>query len=64
MRLKITLDRETTGRLVEAAVRESRPVGFQAEVLIRRALGMPDRVYTPDTAPTREPAGGKGVRGE
>jgi len=37
-RLRIDLDRETFVRLVESAVEEQRPVVWQAEVLLRRAL--------------------------
>jgi hypothetical protein len=39
--LKLDVDRETFERLVEAAVRERRPVVMQAEVILRQALGLP-----------------------
>ena len=41
MRIRLDLDRETASRLVEAATIERRPVGWQASVLLRRALGLP-----------------------
>ena len=40
-RVKLELDTETFGRLIEAAVIERRPVDFQAEVILMRALGVP-----------------------
>jgi hypothetical protein len=42
MRLKIELDGETTERLVRQAVIERRPVDWQAEIMLRRACGLPD----------------------
>jgi hypothetical protein len=42
MRLKIELDGETTERLVRQAVIERRPVDMQAEMMLRRACGLPD----------------------
>lgn len=41
MRVKLDLDEETTDRLIEIAVAEKRPVPWQAEVLLRKALGLP-----------------------
>lgn len=41
MRIKLDLDTETTERLIQAAVAENRPVGMHAEVMLRRALGLP-----------------------
>lgn len=41
MRIKLELDPETTEKLIEAAVREKRPVAWHAEVLLRTALGLP-----------------------
>lgn len=41
MRIRLDLDQEATERLVEAAVSEQRPVHWQAEVILRRALGLP-----------------------
>jgi hypothetical protein len=38
-RVKLELDPDTFGRLVEAAVAEQRPADWQAEVILRRALG-------------------------
>jgi hypothetical protein len=38
-RVKLELDTETFGRLVEAAVAEQRPADWQAEIILRRALG-------------------------
>jgi hypothetical protein len=39
-RIKLELDTETFGRLVEAAVAERRPANWQAEVMLMRALGI------------------------
>ena len=39
--LKILLDDETLDRLMEAAVRELRPIGLQASAILRRSLGLP-----------------------
>lgn len=39
--LRIVLDAETYQRLLEAALSERRPVPFQAEVVLRRAFGLP-----------------------
>jgi hypothetical protein len=41
MRIKLELDNEMTEKLVQAAVREQRPAAWQAEVMLRRALGLP-----------------------
>ncbi len=41
MRLKVELDRDTTTKLMEYAAAERRPVPWQAEVLLRQALGLP-----------------------
>jgi hypothetical protein len=49
MRLTIVLDLETSARLAEAAVIENRPMNMQAEILVRRAVGLPDP--RPDWAP-------------
>jgi hypothetical protein len=38
-RVKLELDPDTFGRLVETAVAEQRPADWQAEVILRRALG-------------------------
>ena len=47
MRIKLDLTQEETERLIEAAVRDRRPVHFEAEVLLRRALGLPDKHFQP-----------------
>ena len=39
--VKLDLDRETFERLVERAAAERRPIPWQAEVTLRRALGLP-----------------------
>ncbi len=39
--IKIDLDSETYARLTERAVAERRPVPWQAEVTLRRAVGLP-----------------------
>jgi hypothetical protein len=41
MKLKLELDPETAEKLAESAVIERRPLAWQAEVLLRRALGLP-----------------------
>ena len=41
MRVQLEIDKDTTTKLVELAVAERRPVGWQAEVLLRQALGLP-----------------------
>ena len=38
-RVKLELDPETFGQLVKSAVAEQRPADWQAEVILRRALG-------------------------
>lgn len=43
MRIKLDLDDDTANRLIESAVAEWRPPTHQADVLLRRALGLPDR---------------------
>ena len=40
-RLRLEIDPETYERLVAQAVAARRPVGWHAEVLLRRALGLP-----------------------
>jgi hypothetical protein len=40
-KLKLDLDTEMLERLVERAVQERRPIVWQAEVLLRQALGLP-----------------------
>jgi hypothetical protein len=39
MLLKIQLDDQTASRLMETAAHELRPIHWQAEVMLRRALG-------------------------
>ena len=39
--LKLDLDDTTFGLLIKSAMRERRPTSWQAEVLLRRALGLP-----------------------
>jgi len=41
LRLKLDLEEDATAKLIERAVAEKRPVGWQAEVLLRVALGLP-----------------------
>lgn len=41
LRLELELDQETAIRLVEQAATERRPVMWQAEIMIRQALGLP-----------------------
>jgi hypothetical protein len=44
---KVNVDRETLARLIEAAVAERRPVPWQAEVILRRAMGLPFPLLEP-----------------
>jgi hypothetical protein len=44
--LKVDVDGETYARLAEQAVAERRPIPWQAEVELRRALGLPFPVAT------------------
>ncbi len=52
MLLRIDVDPPAYDRLVDVAVAEHRPLAWQAEVLIRRALGLPDQpgIDRPPTA--------------
>lgn len=58
--VRVDLDRETYKRLMKSAVSERRPPGMQAEVLLRRALGVDPAPVTPpvregqETPPPRE----------
>ena len=40
-RLVLDIDDETLDRLLDAALRERRPLPWQGEVVLRRALGLP-----------------------
>jgi hypothetical protein len=40
-RLRLYLDQETFVALTDRALRERRPVDWQAEVILRQALGLP-----------------------
>ena len=62
MRLKIELDEMATQRLVEQAVAERRPVVWQAEVAIRRALGLGSSSTPADTPPEEDSASRAGRR--
>ena len=53
-RVKLDLDTETFGRLVEAAVVERRSADWQAEVILMRALGVPPP-ETPQMTPANSP---------
>jgi hypothetical protein len=39
--IKLDLDNETFTRLMDVALQERRPIPWQAEVLLRHALGLP-----------------------
>ena len=41
MRIQLELDKNTSIKLVERSVTERRPVPWQAEILLRQALGLP-----------------------
>lgn len=54
-RIRLDLDSETFRRLHEVATAERRPVAWQAEVLLRCALGLPfpyPEVYDTQAHPT------------
>jgi hypothetical protein len=53
--LKIEPDGETYERLVEQAAAERRPIVWQAEVTLRRALGLPFPYQTPPATFTPGP---------
>ena len=60
-RLRLELDSETYLKLLDSALAEKRPVDWQAEVMLRRALGLPfpverDPAGTSDTSGQREVA--------
>ncbi len=53
-RVRLELDQPTFDALVEAAVRERRPIPWHAEVIIRRVLGtQPDEADSSTTTPNR-----------
>ena len=56
-RLKLDLDADTYGRLLDQAVAERRPVVWQAEVAIRRAVGL---AFPSDPVAERPPADDQG----
>jgi hypothetical protein len=53
--VRLDLDSETYRRLAEHALAERRPVNFQAEVTLRRALGLPVP-YPPAPEPATDAA--------
>ena len=57
-RLRLDLDRETFDALGVQALAERRPAHYQAEVLLRQALGLPFPfpANTPETEPTTSSA--------
>ena len=57
-RLRLDLDRETFDALTAQAFAERRPVVFQAEVVLRQALGLPfPYPVTPEAEPTPSASG-------
>jgi hypothetical protein len=60
MKIRLDLDQETAQALIKSGLHELRAPAQQAEVLLRRALGLP---FPPEPPPTtaekesREPAG-------
>ena len=40
-RLRLELDQETYLKLLDSALAEKRPIDWQAEVVLRRAMGLP-----------------------
>lgn len=61
VRIQIDLNDETANRLIDAAVADRRPVPWQAEVLIRRGLGLTDPLplYAKENRRATTPAGSK-----
>jgi hypothetical protein len=55
-RVRLELDPKTYGQLMRAAVAEKRPADWQAEVILRRALGTwEERLVGGEGQETREP---------
>jgi len=56
--IRVNLDNETTARLARHAVAERRPIPWQAEVMLRRALGLaaPPDITCSDTTPEKAAA--------
>jgi hypothetical protein len=54
VQLRLELDSDTTSRLIEQATVERRPVAWHAEVLLRRALGLPFPRTEPDNLLTED----------
>ena len=52
--LRVELDTESFRRLTELAVEERRPIPWQAEMLLLRALAAPVEGRTPDVNPCTE----------
>lgn len=53
-RIRLEIDSETYGRLMREAVAEKRPADWQAEVILRRALGTwEERCIGYDHAPSK-----------
>jgi hypothetical protein len=55
--LTLNLDGETFERLLEVALRERRPVPWQAEVLLRQALRLPFPYPAAARQPSEAPGG-------
>jgi len=54
--IQLEIDADTYESLVKAALAERRPVPWQAEIVLRRALGLPvsgDQPTTPQLQPVR-----------
>lgn len=51
--IRLSLEQEAFDRLARRAVRDYRPVTWQAEVLLRRALGLPAAPRSPKISPDR-----------
>ena len=57
MKLRLELDQQTAEALTKSAISELRPTPLQAEVLLRRALGLPVPKESPASAPEPVSAG-------
>jgi hypothetical protein len=62
MRLRLELDQETHDALLKAALVEKRPIDWQAEVILRRALGLPFPRADKNVPSTPNPEAMKEVR--
>ena len=63
-RVRLELDPETYGQLMRSAVAEKRPADWQAEVILRRALGTWEEGCVGNGVPSATRPVKRSVRGE